>query len=201
MRAGRDGPPQHVLQGRIRCNLAALPQESAFAWLESRMSFPHSATALQRIEVVVGCENCGQGFSYTHDLLGAARSVYGAASPADADKRLADQVQRLRSGMFTDLPPHPCPHCGVVQSWMEAAARRQAADRWGCATSAAATALGLLGLAATGRFTFDLPLLAAVLLGALVLGSFADRWARRRWRPPVRAPGPVHARPPEIRFL
>ncbi len=165
------------------------------------MSAPPSATALQPIEVVIGCENCGRRFSYTHDLLGAARSLYGISSRAEAEKRLEDQVERLRAGVFADLPPHPCPHCGAVQSWMATAARRQAAERWGCATSAVAAALGLLGLAAAGRLTFDLPLLAAVLLAALTLGAVADRRAQRRWRPPIRLPAPDGARPPEIRFL
>jgi hypothetical protein len=133
--------------------------------------------------------------------LGAARSLYGISSRAEADRRLEDQVERLRSGVFADLPPHACPHCGAVQSWMALAARRQAAERWGCGTALAAAALGLLGLAAAGRLTFDLPLLAVVLLTALALGSVADRWARRRWRAPVPLPGRDRARPPEIRFL
>ncbi|HEX9680008.1 MAG TPA: hypothetical protein VGA32_01040 [Anaerolineales bacterium] len=193
--AGRADPLLHVLRRWNWCTLTARSERRSF------LSAPRTATALQRIEVVIGCENCDRSFSYAHDLLGAARSLYGISSRAEADRRLDDQVQRLRSGVFADLPPHPCPYCGAVQSWMAPAARRQAADRWGCGTALAAAALGFLGLAAAGRLTFDLPLLAAVLLAALVLGSVADRWARRRWRAPLPLPARDGARPPEIRFL
>ncbi|MGH2625093.1 MAG: hypothetical protein ACRDHY_00400 [Anaerolineales bacterium] len=165
------------------------------------MSHPRGATALQRIEVVVSCENCSQEYSYTHDLLGAARSLYGLPSRAEAEKRLAVQVERVRSGVLIDLPPHPCPACGAVQSWMAPSARRQAAERWGCGTSAVAASLGLIGLAAAGRLTFDLLLVGGVVLAALAMGAVADRLARRRWRPPVRLPGPESARQPEIRFV
>lgn len=165
------------------------------------MSTPRAATALQRVEVVIACENCGRRYSYSHDLLGAARSLYGPAARGEAERRLADQVGQLRAGVFTDLPPRPCPHCGAIQTWMAPAARRRAAERWGCGASAAAASLGLLSLALAGRLAFDLVVLGSVLLGALALGALADRLARRHWRPPVPIADPGRAAPPEIRFL
>jgi hypothetical protein len=155
-------------------------------------------TKLQPIEVDVECEACGHRFSFRHELIGSTRSVYGTRRD-EAETRVAAHVERLRAGLYADLPARPCPHCGALQSWMVESARRGAGERAGCGVAFAGAGMGLAGLAIPGGPGLDLITVILVLIASLSVGALADRWIRRVWRPatvPVNAP-----RPPEIRYL
>jgi len=157
------------------------------------------ATTIQPLEITVTCGRCGRAFTYQHELLGATRSAYGLAPAGEAQRRLQQQVARIRSGSYSDLPPHPCPNCGATQTWMLEAARRGAGERGGCGVALLLFVVALIGLALPGGPTLDGITGLAVLLASLGVGALADRWIRRAWKPAAASPAPDPA--PEIRFL